>query len=60
MPKYENSVFPYSLHSTVNLPEWKPRDTNDTLMSFLRLCTEIITPQRKSFFKKLHEKCCQN
>ena len=22
--KYENSVFPYSLNSTVNLPVWRP------------------------------------
>ena len=37
MPTYENSVFPYSVHSTVNLPAWRPKDANDTLMSFLRI-----------------------
>ena len=50
MSKYENSVFPYSVHSTVNLPAWRLKDTNDTLMSFLRLFTETVTPERKSFF----------
>ena len=29
--KYENSVFPYFVHSTVNLPAWRPKDTNVTL-----------------------------
>ena len=33
MSKYENSAFPYSLHSTLNLPAWRPKDTNVTLMS---------------------------
>ena len=51
MSKYENSVFPYSVHSTVNLRTWRPKDTNVTLMSFLRLFTETITPQRNVFFK---------
>ena len=51
MSKYENSVFPYSVHSTVNLRTWRPKDTNVTLMSFLRLFTETITPQRNAFFK---------
>ena len=26
MLNYENSVFPYFLHSTVNLPAWMPKD----------------------------------
>ena len=60
MSKYENSVFPYSLHSIVNLPAWKPKDTNYTFMSFLCLFTETITPERKFFFSKLHEKFRQN
>ena len=46
MSKYENSVFPYSLHSTVNLPPWRPKDTNVTFMTFLLLFTETITPER--------------
>ena len=50
IPKYENRVFPYYLHSTVSLPAWKPKDTNVNLMFFLRLFTETITPERKSFF----------
>ena len=53
MSQYENSVFPYSLHTTENLPVWRPKETNVTLMSFLRLCTETITPERESFFSKL-------
>ena len=51
MSKYENSVFPYSVHSTVNLPAWRPKDTNVTLMSFLRLFIETITTERKVFFQ---------
>ena len=51
MSKYENTVFPYSVHSTVNLPAWRPKDTNVTLISFLRLFTETITPERKVFFQ---------
>ena len=60
MAKYENSVLLYSVHSTVILPAWRPKDTNVTLISFLRLFTETITPERKRFFSKLHDKCCQN
>ena len=58
--KYENSLFPYYSHSTVNLPEWRLEDTDVTLISFLRLFTETITPERKSSFPKLHDKYCQN
>ena len=35
--KYENSVFPFYVHSTVNLPALRPKVTNVTLMSFSRL-----------------------
>ena len=45
----KNSVFPFSLHSTVNLPAWRPKDTNVTLMPFLCLFTETINPKRKVF-----------
>ena len=38
--KYEN-----------NLPAWRPKDTNVTLMPFLRLFTETITPERKVFLQ---------
>ena len=31
MSKYENSVFPYSVHSTVNLSAWRPKDVYVTL-----------------------------
>ena len=50
MTKYENSVFPYLLHSTVNLPALWSKDTNVTLISFPRLFAEAITPKRKKFF----------
>ena len=30
--KYENGAFPYSVHSTVNLPAWRPKDTNVNLI----------------------------
>ena len=36
-------MLPYSLHSTKNRPAWKPKDTNVTLLFFLRLFTEAIT-----------------
>ena len=51
MSKYENNLFRYSLHSTVNFPEWKLKDTNVTLISFLLLFTETITPEKNLFFK---------
>ena len=51
MSKYENSVFPYFVHSTVNLPALRPKDTNIT-MSFLRLFTETIILERKGFFSR--------
>ena len=54
MSKYENSVFPYSLHSNVNLPAWRPKYTNDTFALRQWLSKE------KVFFSKLHDKCCQN
>ena len=50
MLKYETAVFPYFLHSTVNLPAWGLKDTNVTLMFFLHLFTETVTPERKVFF----------
>ena len=53
MSKYENSLLAYSLHSTVNLQEWRPKDTNVTLISFLCLFTETITLEG-------HDKSCQN
>ena len=54
MSKYKNSVFLYSAHSTVNLPAWRPKDVNVTLMSFPRVFTETITPERKkNFFFKI-------
>ena len=30
--KYENGAFPYSVHFTVNLPAWRPKDTNVNLI----------------------------
>ena len=52
--------FSYSLNSSVHLPACRLKDINVTLMSFLCLCTETVTPERKSFFSKLHDNCCQN
>ena len=60
MSKYDNSVFPYSVHSTVNLPAWRPKDTNVNLMPFLRLFIETSTTDRKVLLSKLHDKCCKN
>ena len=58
MSKYENSVFPFFVHSTVNLPAWRPKHT---LMSFL--CLFTFSRQwllKEKFFSKLHDKCCRN
>ena len=60
MSKCENSSCPCSLQISVNLPEWKLKDKDVTLIPFLRLFTERITPEEKAFFKKLHDKYCQN
>ena len=60
MSKYENSVFLYSVHSTVNLPAWRSKDANVTLMSFPRVFTETIIPKKYIYFSKFHDKCCQN
>ena len=64
MSKYENSVFPYSVHATVKLPAWRPKDTNVTLGAFVHLFTpRLVTfsrqllPIEKFFFKitwKIH------
>ena len=52
MSKYENSLLPYFLQITANLLEWKLKDTNVTLMYFLRLFTEtILLPKEKAFFE---------
>ena len=58
MLKHENSLFPYSLRSTVNLPEWRLNDVDVTLISFLHLFTKTITPE--SFFSKLNDEYCHN
>ena len=50
MPKYENSLFPYSVNSTVNVPTWRLKHTNVTFMSFLRLFTKTVTPVKKNLF----------
>ena len=50
MSKYENSVFPYSVHSTVNYSALG-RKTNVTLRYFLRRFTETSPPKRKVFFQ---------
>ena len=51
MLNYENSIFPYSVRSAVNLPAWRPEDAIVTLMSFLRLFTEKINFERNVFFQ---------
>ena len=49
--KHENSLFLYSVHSTVNLSAWRPKDANVTFMSFLGLFTETSTPEGKVFLQ---------
>ena len=51
MSKYKNIVFIFCVHSTVDLPAWRPKDANVTLMYFPRVFTETITPERKNFFQ---------
>ena len=38
--KYENSVFPYSLNSTVNLPVWRPYKL---YVKIDEVCEELLT-----------------
>ena len=49
MSNYENSVF-HILYILLLIIQHGGRKTNVTLMSFLRLFTETITPERKSLF----------
>ena len=58
--KYENSMFPYSLHSTVNLSAWRLRDTSVTLMSFSVYPLIQLLPKEKGFFSKSRDKYFQN
>ena len=51
MSKYENSVFPYPVHSTVNLCVWRSKDSNDTSIPFVCLFTETITLEKIAFFQ---------
>ena len=54
MSKYENSVFPYSVYSTVNLPAWRPKDANVTLVNIK--CKKVSETQevlRNTIRKKL-------
>ena len=51
MSKTENNVFSYSVHFTVNITAWRMENPTVTLVSFLRLFTEAITPKRKDFFQ---------
>ena len=51
MSKCENSVLPYPVHSTVNLCAWRPKDSNDTSMPFVRLFTETITLEKIVIFQ---------
>ena len=50
MSKYENSFFPYSLHSSVNLSEWRLKDTNVTLLS-LPVCSlrQLLLKEKACF-----------
>ena len=47
--KYENRVFPYSVHSTVNLLAW--RSNNINAFAFSPLFTETITTESNFFFQ---------
>ena len=56
MLKYEDSVIPYLVHSTLNLRRWRRKDANLSWMSYLCLFTETVAPERKVLFSKLHDK----
>ena len=60
MLNYENSVFPYSLHFTVNLPAWMPKDKCYFNVVSPSIHWDSDSRKKKIFFSKLHEKCCQN
>ena len=50
MSKYENSVFPYSVHFTVNLLAWRSKGTNVTLCLFSVYSLRNYS-RKKSFFQ---------
>ena len=57
MSKYENSLFPYSFLSTVNLPEWRHK------CYFTIFSPSIYWDnycRKKRLFSKLHDKYCLN
>ena len=49
--KYENSLFSYSLHSTVNLPEWRLKDTNVLQYLFSVCLLRQLLPKEKTFLQ---------
>ena len=49
--KYENSLFSYSLHSTVNLPEWRLKDTNVLQYLFSVCSLRQLLPKEKTFLQ---------
>ena len=51
MSKYENNVFPYSVHSTVNLPARRPKDINVSLISFFVCLLRQLFPTENFFFR---------
>ena len=51
MSKYENSFFPYSLHSTANLSEWRLKDTNVTLLSLHVYSLRQLLLKEKAYFQ---------
>ena len=49
--KYENSLFSYSLYSTVNLPEWRLKDTNVLQYLFSVCLLRQLLPKEKTFLQ---------
>ena len=50
MSQYEKSEFRYSVHSTVNHPAWKPKDTTVLLLLLLLLFIYLKLMKLQKFY----------
>ena len=60
MWNYKNTVFPYSLHSTLDFPAWKPKDKCYFNVFSPSIYWDNYCQKKKLFFSKLNDKCFQN
>ena len=60
MWNYKTTVFPYSLHSTLDFPAWKPKDKCYFNVFSPSIYWDNYSQKKKLFFSKLNDKCFQN